>query len=118
MINRIGAGALLAALVVSQRTDAQALKIKYVPGPTVPTDLIYAVRISALPGNECNRGSIVGSAMQKRSEVNILNYPAAANCFIHSNNSLAFSGESASTVRRKTGSVPEKRKSTQLSFSR
>ena len=49
MINRIGAGALLAALVVSQRTDAQALKIKSVPGPTVPTDLIYAVCISALP---------------------------------------------------------------------
>jgi hypothetical protein len=29
--------------------DQEPRKIKYVPGPTVPTDLIYAVRISALP---------------------------------------------------------------------
>src|ERR1035441_4284666 len=45
-------------------------------------------------------------------------FPTATNCLSQSMSSFSLSGESASTVRRKTGSVPENRNSTQLSFSR
>src|ERR1017187_10182676 len=44
--------------------------------------------------------------------------PTATNCLSQSMSSFALFGETASTVRRKTGSVPENRNSTQLSFSR
>lgn len=45
-------------------------------------------------------------------------FPAATNCLSHSIIWRALSGESASTTSRSTGSVPENRRSAQLSFSR